>query len=118
MQDFRNFFECAYDFDSIDEFYSPARLIVDGAQNLEAPFWMIVDFPDKARRPPTRANDQESSLIEALPAHGMHDKIDNRFFRKDKNKTRYGEDYEKHPAHKVQLEKKDEHAESQISEKR
>jgi hypothetical protein len=73
---------------------------------------MVVDFTDKARRPPAGTNDQESSLIEALPAHGMHDKIDNRFFRKEKNKTHYGEDYEKHPAHKGQLEKKDKHAKS------
>jgi hypothetical protein len=48
----------------------------------------------------------------------MYKKIDNRLFDKEKTEADDSEEKEKKPAYKAQLEKKDDHAEPQVGEKR
>jgi hypothetical protein len=113
MEDLGDVLERADHLEASDLVDSAAGLVVDGAQEFEAPFGVLVDPLDELDGPFSRSDDEQAAGVEPLPAEivGAHE--DDRFLQPDEPCAQAHEQEEELPAHEGQLEEEDEGAEEQ-----
>jgi hypothetical protein len=84
---------------AVHAFDSTAGFVLNGADDSESPFRMVVDLPEEQFGSSSSSDDEELTEIKAAPARLVHDDENEYFLDQQKNESGHNKNYKKQAAH-------------------